>query len=73
MEEWAKWLNGFLAGWDRDFLKDNGKITAELAKMHAETEFEKYRIVQDKLYQSEFDRFLLEEDANLNYGEEGNE
>ena len=73
MEDWEKRLNGFLTLWDRDVLKDNGKITAELAKMHAETEFEKYRIVQDKLYQSEFDRFLLEENGNLNYGEEGNE
>ena len=36
----------------------NGKISAQLAKMHAETEFEKYRVVQDRLYQSDFDRYL---------------
>lgn len=59
MEDWETRLNGFLTLWDREVLQDNGKISAELAKMHAETEFEKYRIVQDKLYQSEFDKFLL--------------
>ena len=41
-------------------LKDAGKISAQLAKMHAETEFEKYRVVQDRLYQSDFDRYLEE-------------
>lgn len=53
-------LNAFLTLWDRDILKDNGKISAELAKIHAETEFEKYRITQDKLYKSDFDIFLDE-------------
>ena len=61
MEDWETRLNGFLTLWDREVLKDNGKISAELAKMHAETEFEKYRIIQDNLYQSDFDRMLLEE------------
>ena len=61
MEDWETRLNGFLILWDREVLKDNGKISAELAKMHAETEFEKYRIIQDNLYQSDFDRMLLEE------------
>ena len=46
--------------WDRDVLQDAGKISAEMAKIHAETEFEKYRIVQDQLYTSDFDRFMLE-------------
>ena len=41
-------------------MKDAGKISAQLAKMHAETEFEKYRVVQDRLYQSDFDRYLVE-------------
>ena len=40
-------------------LKDNGKISAEMAKIHAETEFEKYRIVQNKIYVSDFDELLL--------------
>ena len=43
-----------------EVLKDAGKISAQLAKMHAETEFEKYRVVQDRLYQSDFDRYLEE-------------
>ena len=60
MADWEQRLNGFLTLWDREVLKDKGKISAELAKMHAETEFEKYRIVQDRLYESEFDKFLLE-------------
>ena len=50
--------NGFLKLWDRKILKDNGKVSAELAKIHAETEFEKYRIVQDRLYKSDFDKLL---------------
>jgi len=62
MEDWETRLNGFLQLWDRDILKDAGRISAEIAKAKAETEFEKYRIVQDQLYQSDFDRFLqLEE------------
>ena len=62
MEDWETRLNGFLVLWDLDVLKDAGKVSAELAKAHAESEFEKYRIVQDRLYQSDFDRFLqLEE------------
>lgn len=63
MEDWGQRLNGFLTLWDREVLQDNGKISAEMAKMHAETEFEKYRIVQDKLYLSEFDKFILEQDT----------
>ena len=58
MKDWEDRLNGFLKLWDREILKDNGKISAELAKIHAETEFEKYRIVQDKLYKSDFDKLL---------------
>ena len=51
-------LNGFLKLWDHDILQDNGKISAEMAKLHAETEFEKYRIVQDAIYQSDFDKLI---------------
>ncbi|MDD3913226.1 MAG: virulence RhuM family protein [Bacteroidales bacterium] len=62
MEDWEKRLNGFLTLMDRKILNDAGTVSAELAKAHAESEFEKYRIVQDRLYQSDFDRFLqLEE------------
>lgn len=59
MEDWEERLNGFLTLWDHDVLKDNSKISAEMAKIHAETEFEKYRIVQDKIYISDFDELLL--------------
>ena len=59
MEDWEERLNGFLTLWDHDVLKDNGKISAEMVKIHAETEFEKYRIVQDKIYVSDFDELLL--------------
>ena len=59
MEDWEERLNGFLTLWDHDVLKDNGKISVEMAKIHAETEFEKYRIVQDKIYNSDFDELLL--------------
>ena len=53
-------MSGFLQLWDREILRDAGKVTAELAKAHAESEFEKYRIVQDRLFESDFDRLLTE-------------
>jgi len=62
MEDWEKRLNGFLTLWDREILQDAGKVSAALAKQHALTEFEKYRVIQDRLYTSDFDHFLqLEE------------
>lgn len=60
MEDWAKRLDIYLQADDLEVLRDAGKISAQLAKMHAETEFEKYRVVQDRLYQSDFDRYLEE-------------
>ena len=60
MEDWEERLNSFLTLWNKEILKDNGKISAELAKAHALSEFEKYRVIQDRLYQSDFDRMLLE-------------
>lgn len=65
MADWEQRLNGFLTMWDREVLQDTGKISAEMAKIHAETEFEKYRIVQDQLYTSDFDRFILEQDGEV--------
>ncbi len=59
MADWEERLNGFLQLWDHEILKDNGKITAEMAKLHAETEFEKYRIIQDQIYISDFDELIL--------------
>ena len=65
MEDWETRLNGFLTLLDREVLADAGKVSAEMARIHAETEWEKYRITQDRLYQSDFDRFLLlEEEAS---------
>ena len=49
---------------DREVLQDTGKITAEIAKSKAETEFEKYRIIQDRLFMSDYDRYLLELEKN---------
>ena len=53
-------LNGFIEMFEYGLLKDAGKVTAAISKIHAETEFEKYRIIQDQLYMSDFDRYLLE-------------
>ena len=58
MAGWEERLSGFLKLWDRDVLQDAGKVTAEIAKAHAESEFEKYRIVQDRLFESDFDRVI---------------
>lgn len=60
MEDWSKRLDLFLMADEREVLQDAGKITAEIAKAKAETEFEKYRIVQDKIFMSDYDKFLLE-------------
>ena len=60
MEDWAKRLDGFLEFNGNEILTDAGKISAEHAKLHAETEFEKYRIVQDRMFMSDYDKFLLE-------------
>ena len=61
MEDWENRLNGFIEMFQYGILKDAGKVSAEIAKIHAETEFEKYRIVQDQLFESDFDRFIREE------------
>lgn len=58
MQDWEERLNGFLKLMDREILQDAGKVTAALAKAHAESKFEKYRIIQDRLYESDFDRFV---------------
>jgi len=58
MSDWETRLNRFIEATDRNVLQDAGKVTAEIAKAHAESEFEKYRIVQDQLFKSDFDRLL---------------
>ncbi|MCL2460024.1 MAG: virulence RhuM family protein [Euryarchaeota archaeon] len=64
MADWANRLDIFLSADDRDVLRDAGKITMEIAKEHAESEFEKYRVIQDRLFQSDFDRFVELEEYN---------
>ena len=57
MEDWAKRLDIFLSADEREVLQDAGRISAEIAREHAEGEFEKYRVIQDRLFQSDFDTF----------------
>ena len=64
MADWEERLGGFLRLWERDVLQDAGKVSAELARAHAETEFEKYRVVQDRLFESDFDRLLKRLEEN---------
>ena len=58
--DWEKRLNSFIEMFEYGLLKDSGKVTDEIAKIHAETEFEKYRIIQDRIFVSDYDRFILE-------------
>lgn len=59
MEDWANKLDVFLAFNEEEILNDKGKVSAQIAKKFAESEFEKYRVIQDRLYQSDFDRLML--------------
>ena len=72
MEDWATRLDIFLSADDREILREAGKITAKIAKSHAESEFEKYRMIQDRLFQSDFDRFVefTEQAAGVEKGRE---
>ena len=58
MEDWEIRLNKFITATDREILQDAGKVTAEIAKAHAESEFEKYRVLQDRIYESDFDKLV---------------
>lgn len=60
MQDWETRLNRFIEMFEYGILQDAGKVSAEIAKLHAETEFEKYRIIQDRLFMSDFDRYMLE-------------
>jgi len=72
MQDWEIRLNKFIEATDREILQDAGKVAAEIAKAHAESEFEKYRIVQDRLFESDFDRMVrqLEQKDSSNDGQE---
>lgn len=67
MEDWAEQFEGILRLSKKDILTHAGSISAEIAEQHAISEFEKYRIRQDELYQSDFDRVLLENKSGENY------
>ena len=60
MQDWEKRLNSFIEMFEYGILQDAGKVSAEITKIHAETEFEKYRVIQDQLFVSDFDKYLLE-------------
>lgn len=60
MQDWETRLNRFIEMFEFGILQDAGKVSAEIAKLHAETEFEKYRIIQDRLFMSDFDRYMFE-------------
>ena len=60
MQDWESRLNRFIEMFEFGILQDAGKVSAEIAKLHAETEFEKYRIIQDRLFMSDFDRYMIE-------------
>ncbi|WP_439294408.1 virulence RhuM family protein [Lonepinella sp. BR2882] len=62
MQDWEVRLNRFIAATEREVLQDAGKVSSEIAQAHAESEFEKYRIVQDRLFESDFDRLLKQMD-----------
>ena len=64
MNDWAKRLDLFLMADDREVLQVAGKITAEIVKAKAETEFEKYRVIQDRMFMSDFDKYMLELEEN---------
>jgi hypothetical protein len=63
MQDWETRLNKFIEATDREILQDAGKVTAEIARAHAESEFEKYRIVQDRLFESDFDWMVKQIEA----------
>jgi len=65
MEDWAKRLDGFLKFDEREILQNAGAISAEIAKDHAESEFEKYRVVQDRLFESDFDKEVQKLERDL--------
>ena len=60
MQDWETRLNRFIEMFEYGLLRDAGRVSAEIARLHAETEFEKYRIIQDREFLSDYDRFLLE-------------
>ena len=67
MEDWSTRLDKFLLATDRDILDNAGKISMEIATEHALTQFEKYRVIQDKLCKNDFDKMIEEANKIKNY------
>lgn len=65
MNDWEKRLNNFIEMFEFGLLKDSGKVSAEIAKIHAETEFEKYRVIQDQIFMSDYDKYMIELENNI--------
>ncbi len=65
MNDWEKRLNSFIEMFEYGLLKDAGKVSNEIAKLHAETEFEEYRIIQDKMFLSDFDKYIIELEKSI--------
>lgn len=72
MADWESRLNAFIEMFEYGLLRDAGKVSAEIAKIHAETEFEKYRIVQDRLFLSDYDKYMLELENQLKLKDSNN-
>ncbi len=65
MEDWESRLNSFIRMFEYGLLSDAGNVSAEIAKLHAETEFEKYRVIQDRLFMSDYDKYMLELEEHI--------
>jgi len=68
MEDWAKRLDAFLQFDEREILQDSGSISGALARQYAESEFESYRIIQDRLFESDFDKLVKNNDDTADNG-----
>ena len=73
MQDWETRLNAFIQMFEYGLLKDAGKVSAEIARLHALSEFEKYRVIQDRMFLSDYDRFLLEMEAQKKENGEGDQ
>ena len=73
MQDWETRLNAFIQIFEYGLLKDAGKVSAEIARLHALSEFEKYRVIQDRMFLSDYDRFLLEMEAQKKENGEGDQ
>ncbi len=71
MQDWEKRLNSFIEMFEYGLLKDAGKVSAEMAKIFAETGFEKYRIIQDRFFESDFDRYIREIEERVMKSDDG--